>query len=128
MRYRLVVALISGTAFYGVLPVYLPPIVLQYEEVPYFLLGLCVSGVAGATLTLITGRSIVRGLGVAEAAAFAGTILHVFLYAIPAYGLSEGPAAVWPAVVITTFVYLGLPATIGAALAGAIVAIASRVR
>lgn len=126
VSYRLVVAFVLGTVFFGVLPVFAPPVVLQYGQVPFLLLGLCACAVVGATLVLIVGGTARLGSIVVGASALTGTVLHTFLYAIPAYGLSEAPVWAWFFVVILLLVYLGLPALAGAALAGPAFALVSR--
>ena len=128
MRGRLAVTLVLGTVIYGVLPVYAPPVVLQSEEVRGFLLGLGISAVAGAILALVCGGALLPGMAVVVASVFAGTVLYVLLNAFSASGLSEEPLVVWPALVAITLVYLGIPAAVGAAMAGTIVALASRLR
>lgn len=126
MRYRLVAATVAGAVFFGVLPVFAPPVVLQADEIPYFLLGLGISAVAGAVLSMVVGGSLGRGLVVVAGSVFVGAVLYEFLYAIPVYGLSEGPVSVLPLVVVFTVVYLGLPALLGAAIAGAASVFAAR--
>ena len=118
-RYWTIVAFVLGTGFFSVLPVFAPPVVLQSDEMPGFLLGLGASVVAGAALRVAARGSIGRGLLVVVASVFCGGVLHTFAYAIPTYGLAEEPVLVWPLFVAVTLVYLGVPATIGAALAGA---------
>ncbi len=128
VSHRLVVAFVFGTAFFGVLPVFAPPVVLQYEQVPFLLLGLCACAVAGAALVLVAGGSTRLGLILAGTSVLAGAVLHTFLYAIPAYGLLEAPVLVWPSLLVITVAYLGFPAAIGVALAGPASALSSRIR
>lgn len=54
-RHRLVVAFVVGTAFFGVLPIFATPIVLQAEQIPVFVVGLGASAVAGAVLGVVLG-------------------------------------------------------------------------
>ncbi len=125
MRYRLIVIFVTGTAFFSVLPIYAPPIVLQSDEIPRFLFGLGAAAVAGAVLRLSVGR--VRWIPVVLSGALSGAILYGVLYAIPAYGLSVG----WPVggmLILFTSSYTGLPALAGAALVGLALALVSRLR
>ena len=115
---RLIMAFVFGTAFFGVLPVFVPPVVLQYEQVPFLLLGLCACAVAGAALVRIAGGSTRLGLIVVGASVLMGIVLHILSYAIPAYGLSDAPVPAWLSLLAITVAYLGFPAAIGAALAG----------
>lgn len=128
VSYKLVVAFIFGTAFFVVLPVFVPPVVLQYEQVPFVLLGLCACAVVGAALVRIAGGSTRLGSVVVGASVLMGTVLHILLYAIPAYGLSDAPVPVWLSLLAITVVYLGFPAAIGTALAGPASALLSRVQ
>ena len=128
MRHRLIVAFVFGTVFFGVLPVFAPPVVLQSDEIPGFLLGLGASVVAGAVLFLVAGGSIGRGLVVVAVAVLVGAVLYTFVYAFPTYGLSEEPIWVWPYLIWGAVIYLGTPAAIGVALAGAASALVGRLR
>jgi hypothetical protein len=60
MSFRLLVSFLAGAAFFIVLPIYAPFVVLQSEEMPRFWLGLGAGVVAGAVLALINGAA--RGL------------------------------------------------------------------
>lgn len=57
MRFVLLVAFLVGTAFFAALPIYAPPVVLQADEMPCFLMGLVAAVVAGATLGLVASAS-----------------------------------------------------------------------
>ncbi|MBA3789925.1 MAG: hypothetical protein M3397_01385 [Actinomycetota bacterium] len=125
MRYRLIVIFVTGTAFFSVLPIYAPPIVLQSDEIPRFLFGLGAAAVAAAVLRLSVGR--VRWIPVVLSGALSGAIVYTFAYAIPRYGLSDGWSLSGRLVLWTT-IYTGLPALAGAALVGLALALVSRLR
>lgn len=117
---RPLAAFAAGTALFALLPIWAPPIVLQSDELPGFLMGLGVSAVAGAVLILAAGEPFLRGLGALMSAVLAGAVLHTVLYAVPTYGLGAEPEGVAFLLVAVLIAYLGLPALIGAAVAGAV--------
>ena len=114
MRFVLLVAFLVGTAFFAVLPIYAPPVVLQEDEMPRFLRGLAAAVAAGATLGLAAGRP--RGMPLVLACTFVGACLNGIFYAIPNYGVEEP----WPSdvlLVLFHFAYMFVLATVGLALA-----------
>jgi len=88
MPYKFIVIFVVGAAFFSVLPIYAPFVVLQWDEIPRFLFGLGAAAVAGAALGLAAGRA--RGIPVVLSCVLAGAVIYTFLYAIPRYGLSDG--------------------------------------
>lgn len=120
MRLRLLVVFVAGAAFFTVLPIYAPPVVLQSEEVPRFFMGLAATTIAGAVLNLASGHRRALGLPFVLACALVGTFVHTVVYALPTYGVGVGGEAFAAVVIlpIFTFAYLGIPAGIGAVLAG----------
>ncbi len=86
MSLRLLVSFLLGAAFFTVLPIYAPFVVLQSEEMPRFLLGLGAGVVAGAVLALVNGAA--RGLLLVLACAIVGAFIYVFAYFVPM--VSEG--------------------------------------
>ena len=114
MRFVLLVAFLAGTAFFAVLPIYAPPVVLQADEMPRFLMGLVAAVAAGATLGSVAGRP--RGMPLVLACTFVGASLNGIFYAIPTYGVGEP----WPSgvfLVLFHFAHMFVPATVGLALA-----------
>src|ERR687886_3013409 len=86
MSLRLLASFLLGAAFFTVLPIYAPFVVLQSEEMPRFLLGLGAGVVAGAVLALVNGAA--RGLLLVLACAIVGASIYVFAYFVPMF--SEG--------------------------------------
>ncbi len=114
MRFVLLVTFLGGTAFFAVLPIYAPPVVLQADEIPRFLVGLVAAVVAGATLGLVAGHP--RGMALVLGCTFVGASLNGVMYAIPNYGVGEP----WPSdvlLVVLHFAYMFILATVGLALA-----------
>lgn len=118
MRFVLFVAFFVGTAFFAVLPIYAPPIVLQAEEVPRFLVGLVATISVGAALGLVAGRS--RGMPLVLACTFAGSFLNGIFYTIPNYAAGE-PWRSGVLLVLVFFAYMLILATVGLILAFAVV-------
>jgi len=120
MSFRLLVSFLVGAAFFTVLPIYAPFVVLQSEEMPRFLLGLGAGVVAGAVLGLVNGAA--RGLQLVIACAFVGASIYVFAYFVPTM-FSEGERFHWeslfvvPGFLLFALAYLVLPAAGGWALA-----------
>jgi hypothetical protein len=115
MSFRLLVSFLVGAAFFTILPIYAPFVVLQTEEMPRFLLGLGAGVVAGAVLTLIIGPA--RGMLLVLACALVGASLYVFLYAVPMYFERWDWLFVWPAFLLFALAYSVLPAAVGVTLA-----------
>jgi len=115
MSFRLLVSFLVGAAFFTILPIYAPFVVLQTEEMPRFLLGLGAGVVAGAVLTLIIGPA--RGMLLVLACALVGASLYVFLYAVPMYFEGWDWLFVWPAFLLFALAYSVLPAAVGVTLA-----------
>ena len=125
MRFVLLVAFLVGTAFFAVLPIYAPPVVLQEDDMPRFLTGLAAAVVAGATLGLVAGRP--RGMPLVLACTFVGACLNGIFYAIPNYGVGEP----WPSdvfVVLFHFAHMFVLATVGLALAWLARSLVARLR
>lgn len=118
MRFVRFVAFSMGTVFFAVLPIYAPPIVLQAEEVPRFLVGLCATISVGAALGLVAGRS--RGMSLVLACTFAGSLFNGIFYTIP-HNVAGEPLLVTASVVLVYFAYMFILATVGLALAIAVV-------
>jgi len=116
MSIRLLLSFLIGAAFFTVLPIYAPFVVLQTEEMPRFLLGLGAVVVAGAVLALINGAA--RGLLLVLACGFVGASIYVFAYLVPTMFSNEGE---WlfavPSFLLFALAYLVLPAAVGWALA-----------
>ncbi len=117
MRFGLLAAFfLVGTAFFAVLPVYAPFVVLQTEEVPRFLAGLAAAAVAGATLGSVAGGRA-RGTSLVLACTFVGACVYAIVYAIPDFGFGEW----WPPLdvllVLYAFAYTVIPAAVGLMLA-----------
>jgi hypothetical protein len=115
MSIRLLVSFLVGAAFFTVLPIYAPFVVLQSEEMPRFLLGLGVGVVAGAVLALINGAA--RGLLLVLACAFVGASIYVFAYFVPRFSEGAEGLFVLPSALLFALAYLVLPAAVGWALA-----------
>jgi hypothetical protein len=88
MRLRLLLSFLLGAAFFTVLPIYSPPILLQTTDMLPFLLGLGAGVLAGALLALVNGSA--RGLLLVLACAFVGACLVLFGYLVPRFGLDLG--------------------------------------
>lgn len=120
MSFRLLVSFLVGAAFFAILPIYAPFIVLQTEEMPRFLLGLGAGVVAGVVLALINGAA--GGLRLVIACALVGASVYVFAYLVPTM-FSEGEGFHWeylfvvPGFLLYALAYLALPAAVGWALA-----------
>jgi hypothetical protein len=71
MRFVLFLTSLVGTAFFALLPIYAPPVVLQAEEVSRFLMGLVATVCAGLAQGLVDGRS--RGMPLVLACTFVGS-------------------------------------------------------
>jgi len=93
MRLRLLLSFLLGAAFFTVLPIYAPPILLQTTDMAPFLLGLGAGVLAGAVLASINGPA--RGLLVVLACAFVGACLVMFGYLVPRFGLDMGGPRFW---------------------------------
>ncbi len=115
MSFRLLVSFLVGAAFFTVLPIYAPFVVLQSEEMSRFLLGLGAGVVAGAVLALINGAA--RGLLLVLACAFVGASIYVFAYFAPMASEGGEWLFVWPSALLFALAYLVLPAAVGWALA-----------
>lgn len=101
-----------GAAFFTLLPIYAPFVVLQTEEMPRFLLGLVAGVVAGAALALINGPA--RGILLVLACAFVGACIYVYVYAVRTFGPLGGG---WPPTIFSfALAYLVLPAAVGVGL------------
>ena len=100
-----------GAAFFTLLPIYAPFVVMQTEDMPRFLLGLVAGVVAGAVLALINGPQ--RGILLVLACAFVGACIYVFVYAVRTFGPLGG---VWPTILSFALAYLVLPAAVGVGL------------
>lgn len=125
MRFVLLVAFLVGTAFFAVLPIYAPPVVLQADETSRFLTGLAAAVVAGATLGSVAGRP--WGMPLVLACTFVGASLNGIFYAIPNYGVGEP----WPSdvfLVLFHFAYMFILATVGLALAWLVRSLVARLR
>ena len=85
MRFRLLVAFLLGVAFFTVLPIYAPYVVLQSSEIPRVYMGLGAGVVAGAVLALVAGPAW-RGFLLVLACAVVGASLYVILYEVPEFG------------------------------------------
>lgn len=120
MSFRLLGSFLAGAAFFTVLPIYAPFVVLQTEEMPRFLLGLGAGVVAGAVLGLVNGAA--RGLRLVLACASVGASIYVFAYFVPTM-FSEGERFYWESLLVVpgflsfALAYLVLPAAVGWALA-----------
>jgi hypothetical protein len=120
MRLRLLLSFLLGAAFFTVLPIYAPPILLQTTDMRPFLLGLGAGVLAGAVLALINGAA--RGLLLVLACAFVGACLCLFGYLVPRFGLDLGgpsvlaDAAFYVVLLILFSLYLALPAGVGVGL------------
>jgi len=120
MRLRLLLSFLLGAAFFTVLPIYAPPILLQTTDMAPFLLGLGAGVLAGAVLASINGPA--RGLLVVLACAFVGACLVMFGYLVPRFGLDMGgpsllaDAASYAVLLIVFSLYLALPAGVGVGL------------
>jgi len=109
MRLRLLVAFLVGVAFFTVLPLYEPWIVMQSTDMPRFFMGLGASVVAGAVLAFLAGPGW-RGLLLVLACALVGASLEVFLY-------EEPPTfSGYLSLISNTFLLGFLPATVGVVL------------
>src|SRR5215207_684146 len=108
MSFRLLVSFLVGAAFFTVLPIYAPFVVLQTEEMPRFLLGLGAGVVAGAVLALINGAA--WGLLLVLACAFVGASIYVFAYFVPMSSEGGEWLFVVPAALLFALAYLVLPA------------------
>ena len=125
MRLVLLVAFLVGTAFFAVLPTYAPPVVLQADEMPRFLMGLVAAVAAGATLGLVAGRP--GGMALVLACTVVGASLNGVLHAIPNYGVGEP----WPSgvfLVLFHFAHAFILATVGLALAWLVSSLVARLR
>jgi hypothetical protein len=122
---RILLAFCAGSVFFAVVPIYAPPVVLQWEGIPPFLLGLGAVMVAGALLILAAGFE--RGIPLVLASALVGAVLYEVLHALPTYG-SEGHWLIARLLVLFTFSYVGLPAAVGAALVGSVHDTVARLR
>src|SRR5215204_2902532 len=97
MRLRLLLSFLLGAAFFTVLPIYAPPILLQTTDMAPFLL-------------------------VVLACAFVGACLVMFGYLVPRFGLDMGgpsllaDAASYAVLLIVFSLYLALPAGVGVGL------------
>lgn len=118
MRFVLFVAFLVGTALFAALPIYAPPVVLQADEVPRFLVGLVATISVGAALGLVAGR--LRGMSLVLACTFAGSLLNGIFYTIP-HNVAGEPLLVTVSVVLVYFAYMLVLATVGLALSIAVV-------
>lgn len=117
MRFRMLVAFLAGAAFFAALPFLAPPVVLQWEGVPYLFAGLAGATAAGAVLRLVAGDRPAWGLVLA--CVIAGAVLNTFGILMFMYGDWDAEAAVVALMLpILTFAYLIVPAGVGAWLAG----------
>ena len=120
MSRRLLLSFLLGAAFFTVLPIYAPPILLQTTDMAPFLLGLGAGVGAGAVLALINGSA--RGLLLVLACAFVGASLVLFGYLVPRFGLDLGgpsvlaDAASYVVILMLFCLYLALPAGVGVGL------------
>jgi hypothetical protein len=115
MSFRLLASFLVGAAFFTILPIYAPFVVLQSEEMPRFLLGLGAGVAAGAVLSLINGAA--QGLLLVVACAFVGASIYVFAYFAPRSFSEGGEWLFAPALLLFALAYLVLPAAVGWALA-----------
>jgi uncharacterized membrane protein len=118
MRSRMLVAFLAGAAFFAALPLLAPPVVLQWEGVPYLLAGLAGATAAGAVLRLVAGDR--QAWALVLACVIAGAIVSTLGFLILGY-VGWGAEAVIVALMlpVLTFAYLIVPAAVGAWLAGA---------
>jgi hypothetical protein len=125
MRLRVLVACVAGAAFFAVLPAYALPILLQWEDLPPFLIGSGAGVIVGAALRLAGGPT--WGTLLALSCALVGALVHVVANAIPTYGAGIS----WPEQVSVggfTVIHMGVLAALGAVLAGWALAAAARLR
>ena len=117
MRFRLLVAFLLGVAFFTVLPIYAPLIVMQSTEIPRLYMGLGAGVVAGAVLALVAGPGW-RGLLLVLACAVVGASLDVFLFGEATFGAPPPGQVVsgYLFLISITFAYGFLPATVGVVL------------
>ena len=101
-----------GAASLAALPFLAPPIVLQWEGVPYLLAGL-----AGAALRLVAGNRLTWGL--LPACVITGAVLYTLGFLVFVYRAWSAETVVVASMLpALTFAYLIVPAGIGAVLAG----------
>ena len=117
MRFRLLVAFLIGVAFFTVLPIYAPWIVMQTTDIPLLYMGLGAGGVAGAVLALVAGPGW-RGFLLVLTCAVVGASLYVILYEMPTSGAPPPGQIVsgYLLLISITFGYVFLPATVGVVL------------
>ena len=116
MRFRMLAAFLVGAVFFAALPIWAPPIVLQWEGVTRSLMALVAATLAGAALNLVAGRQ--AGLRLVLACALVGAVLSTVVFLVFVYRYWTPEALVVALMLpVWTFVYLVVPAGIGAWLA-----------
>lgn len=113
---KIILAFFAGSVFFAALPLYAPPVVLQWEEATRSLMALEAAAVAGVTLYLVSGRQ--GGLRLVLACALVGAVLSTVVFLVFVYRDWTSEAFVVALMLpIWTFAYLAIPAGIGAWLA-----------
>ena len=117
MRSRMLAAFLAGAVFFAALPIYAPPVVLQWEGVTRSLMALGAATLAGAALNLVAGRQ--AGLRLVLACTLVGAVLSTVVFLVFVYrDWTSETLVVASMLPVWTFVYLVVPAGIGAWLAG----------
>lgn len=118
MILRALGSFVVGTAFFTVLPIYAPFVVLQADGIPRFMAGLVASAIAGVVLNLLAGHRKILGVPFVAACALTGVVLYTATYAIPTSGLDGGLLVSIVVLPMLAFAYMGIPGSLGAALLG----------